>query len=241
MNRPASTRATPCAASPRRDSDLRQLLDFVRRIARRMCRRLPPSVQVDDLVSAGNEGLVQALRAFDASRGIRFTTFARHRITGAMLDHLQRLDVMSRSLRQRQRTMESTARQLTARLGREPTEAELAGASGVPIARYRHYVQQTHRARFVSLSHPHDGEHACMPEPSDPGPDPEALLAESDMRARIWAAVDTLPSRQCAVVRMYYEREMTLTQVGQALGVTESRACQLKSQATKRLRGALLQ
>ena len=231
------TTATTTASSA---SETRELLDFVCRLARRMCRRLPSSVAVDDMVSAGNEGLVQAMRSFDESRGIRFTTFARHRIVGAMLDELQRLDTLSRTHRKRQRHLEASAARLTAHLGREPTEAELASAVGVPVARYREWKEQTRETRVVHLVQGRDEENQGRHEPSDPGPDPEALLLDSDMSERVRSALNDLPVRHRQVVQMYFEQEMTLTRVGAALGVTESRACQLKSQATRSLRSALM-
>jgi RNA polymerase sigma factor FliA len=228
------------ASAERGQSELRELLAFVRRLARRMCRRLPSSVAVDDMVSAGNEGLVQALRSFDDARGVRFTTFARHRIVGAMLDELQRIDTMSRTARRRQRRLEACAAGLTARLGREPREAELAAAVGLPIDRYRKWKEQARETRIVYLSHGGDGDDRRPHELPDPGPDPETLLADSDLRARVRSAMDELPVRHREVVRMYFEQEMTLTQVGAVLGVTESRACQLKSQATRSLRTVLM-
>jgi RNA polymerase sigma factor FliA len=233
---PPTTSTTPAWGG---QANARELLELVRRLARRLHRRVPSSVHVDDLISAGNEGLVQAMRSFDASRGVAFSTFARHRIMGAMLDHLQQVDTLSRTHRRRQKSVERCRRTLATRLGREPIEAEVAAELGVSIARYRRWTQQSRDLHIVSLHG--RGDESSAPEPADPAPDPEEVFAASDARSRVWAAVESLPTKQRAVMQMYYMRDMTLTQVGAALGVTESRACQLKSEATSRLRGVLLQ
>lgn len=216
---------------------MQELLLLVRRIARRMSRRLPASVHIDDLISAGHEGLAQAIHSYDASRGVPFSTHVRHRIAWAMLTHLRQLDTLSPSSRRRQKTLARTEQSLTARLGRQPTETEIAEDLGISVELYRRWMAQVAEPHVVSLQVEDDS--GAGYEPADPGPDPETMLLEKDKQARMWSAVGSLPARQRDVLQMYYGRGMKLAQVASALGVTTSRACQVKTLAHARLRSAM--
>lgn len=217
---------------------MQELLILVRRIARKMSRRLPASVHVDDLISAGHEGLAQAIHTYDESRGVPFSTHVRHRIAWAMLTHLRQLDTLSPSSRRRQRALARAEQSLTARLGRQPIEAEIAENLGISVELYRRWTAQVAEPHVVSLQADNDNGTGC--EPADPGPDPEAMLLEKDKQDRMWSAVSNLPARQRDVLQMYYGRGMKLAQVASVLGVTTSRACQVKTLAHARLRSAMV-
>jgi RNA polymerase sigma factor for flagellar operon FliA len=221
------------------NGDMQALLGLVRRMARRMIRRLPASVQLDDLVSAGHEGLAHAISVYDPALGVPFSTFVRNRIGWAMLNHLRGQDTMPRAKRRLSRTLARSEQELIARLGREPTEAEKAAELGISVELYRRWASQCAEHQIVSLEG--DDDRYCAYEPKDPGPDPECQYIEADLRQHMWSVVETLPERQRQVLHMYYGQGMKLRQVASELGVTVSRACQVRSAAQQQLTLAMQQ
>jgi len=209
-------------------------LPLVRLQAGRLALGLPPHVSREDLLHSGVLGLLESLQRFDPSQGAKFETYAALRIRGAMLDELRRNCWMPRSLVRQMREMALAHAGLTARLGREPTEAELAAETGLKPEALHKTVAEINCASFLSLE-----ELLFCPEAEDGETAPlEALLAgeEKDMLA---AALDALPERERLLLALYYQEELTLKEIGLVLGVSESRVCQLHARALARLRAII--
>jgi RNA polymerase sigma factor for flagellar operon FliA len=216
-------------------------LDFVRKVATRMARHLPQHVALDDLIGAGTLGLIDAMDRYDPSKSERFETFAEFRIKGAILDELRRYDLMARNARLTAKRIARKGQELTAGLGRPPTEQELAAALEMSLADFRKLVDRVGNVRVLSLddltSAPEaNGRHLELAA-GGVGPEDEASMSE--LRSRLHRAVAGLPERQQMILEMYYQREMTLKEIGLQVGVTESRVCQIMGEATGRLRAAM--
>ncbi len=214
-------------------------LPFVRKVASRMARQLPSHVSLDDLVGAGTLGLLDAMRRYAPDRGTRFETFAEFRIKGAILDELRRYDMMARNARLTSKKIAREIQALTARLGRPPEEHEIAQAMDMTVRDYRALVQRIGHVRVVSLddlsSGGADGQGRRFELPGrDAGPEEHA--ARRQMIEHLHRVIEKLPPRQQMILDMYYQRGMTLKQIGMDVGVTESRVCQIVGEATKKLR-----
>ncbi len=221
--------------------DPTQYMDFVRRLARRLARNLPSHVSFDDLVGAGMLGLIDASRRFDPAKSDRFETFAEFRVKGAILDELRRYDLMARNARLATKRIARKTQELTARLGRPPLEEELAAGLDMEVREYRELVARIGSVRMLSLDEMARGDDdgsRGMELPS-PGPRPDEMSMKREMVRRLGAAISNLPPRKQRVLEMYYQREMTLREIGLELGVTESRICQIMGEATQRLRTML--
>lgn len=216
---------------------------MVRRLASQLAARLPANVELDDLVQAGMIGLMDALSRYEAGHGAQFETFAMQRIRGAMIDELRSGDWMPRSVRRSQRAIEAAVQAAEQRLRRPPTEAEVAAEMGVALAEYQQMLGDAHGGQIVYLddlgggADSEDGflERHAAPESSDP----MSVLGDDRFRASLVAAIESLPEREKQVMGMYYEHDMNLKEIGAVLGVTESRVCQIHSQAVARLRNRL--
>lgn len=222
--------------------DPTRYLDFVRRIATRMARSLPAHVSLDDLVGAGTLGLLDAVDRYDPSKADRFETFAEFRIKGAILDELRRYDLMARNARLTVKRLARKTQELTAALGRPPLEQEMANALELGLDDYRRLVERVGNVRVLSLddlqrSDDTPGERMAELSSKQPGPDEAAGTRE--LHDRLRSAIGGLPERQQLILEMYYQREMTLKEIGQVVGVTESRVCQIMGEATGRLRHVL--
>lgn len=207
-------------------------------IARNFHKRLPPSVDFDDLVGAGNLGLVEAARRYNPSRGAPFGAFAGHRIRGAIMDSLRRIDPVSRCLRSRQKAAEQASAELMTILGRYPTEKEIAVRLQLPLGRWRRLCRELYEAGC-----PVNGPPMNRPlAPRDPdrlratGADPEQTTCQAETRQILARAIDTLPNRYRQVLRLYDFEELTMRQIGIRLGVDESRVSQIRADALARLR-----
>lgn len=224
-NRPLSTRENLIAIG----------LPIVRRIAFRMARRLPPNVDVGDLIGAGTEGLLRAVQAYDQARFPSFEPYAKTRIRGAMLDELRANDSLTRYGRGRMGEITHVLRTLQQELGRQPGEDEVAERLGVSLEQYQNLV----------------GDLACGPallgvsgisvddaESSFLGPD--VVLTDAELKQQLAEAVMQLSPRIQQVLALYYQEECTQAEIGQILSVTESRVCQILGEATLRLRAMLL-
>ncbi|VCU69910.1 RNA polymerase sigma factor FliA [Pigmentiphaga humi] len=226
-----------------RELDVEPYVPLVRRMAHHMVARLPASVQIEDLIQAGMLGLLDALGRFEEGLGAQFETYATQRIRGAMLDELRRGDWMPRSVRQTQRKIEGAMTRSEHRLGRAPSDAEMAEELGVPLGEYQQMLAE---ARGVQLFYYEDmdrGEDADgyldRHAPSDPAADPHERLSDRRFREAVVTGIERLPEREKLVMGMYYEQEMNFKEIAAVLGVTESRICQLHSQAVSRLRTRL--
>lgn len=221
-----------------RDALVESHLPQVRLIADRLSARLPPSVDRDDLVGAGVIGLLDAVDRYDTSRGVLFKTFAEMRIRGAMLDSLRDLDWAPRSVRRRARSVEEAVRRVEQRLGRTAVEEEVAAELALPLPEYQRLLHELRGITLTTLDADEDEETgARFRQIADPTmPTPAAGFEHAEAQTRLAAAVDALPARERQVVALYYLEELTMKEVGEVLGVTESRVSQLHTQAVLRLR-----
>lgn len=218
-------------------------MPLVRQIVQQVQGGLPPSVERDEVQSWGIDGLLDAIRKFDASRGTSFTGYARIRIRGAILDQLRALDWASRTARQKANRIGRRVRELEHQLGREASHEEIAAALGVSLAEYHSLQSELGELSLISLedvSCGRNGERLSYEE-FIPAPlaDPLALLLQREARDEIARAMDELPGKERLVLPLYYSSGLTMKEVGQQLGITESRVSQLHSKALLRLRTVL--
>jgi len=207
---------------------------LVRRIAMKTVRSLPASVTLDDLLSAGWIGLAEALqRRTPTMDEEQFEAYASHRVQGAILDYLRSLDPLTRKLRGASRRISEATVDLTARLGRAPDEDEIAGELGLPLDGYHQMLMQIAEAGLARLELTDDS--GWLAEQASP----ETLATEHELTDQVAAAIDELPERLRTVLGLYYQEECSFREIGAVLGVTESRACQLHTEAVHRLRGRI--
>jgi RNA polymerase sigma factor for flagellar operon FliA len=232
MDRLHNSRLPP-GPLPRHLAD--RFMGIVRRHAYRLARRLPAHIGVDDLIGAGCVGLADALKKFDRKSGDRFETYAECRIRGAMIDELRSNDFLSRDLRDLNKRVVATVRSLTAELGRPPEEVEIAQRLKVTVAVFREQLAKLSIGGMVSLDT--SGESSEGFEVGDHGREnPEEASVRAEWRRRLSDAVEGLPERLQLLLQLYYQHDCTLREIGERLGVTESRACQLHAEAIVRLR-----
>lgn len=217
---------------------LEQHLPLVRRQALSLQLKLPASVELDDLIQAGTIGLLDALKRFDANQGASFATFASQRIRGAMLDELRSRDWVPRRVRRNARALDETLRLLEQRLGRAPEEREIAAALGIDLAEYRQLLLDANGSQMVALDEMGEDEIDAVSATSQ-ALSPFAELAEGRDRERLIKAIEALPEREKLLLALYYQEDLNLKEIGAVLGVSESRVCQLHSQAVARLRSWL--
>lgn len=209
-------------------------LPIVRRLAFRMARRLPPSVDVGDLIGAGSEGLLKAIASFDPGSSPRFESYAETRIRGAILDELRALDPMTRHGRQRFTEVARTIRRLEAQLGRHPSELEVAEALQMDLEDYRRLCVDLARGPALGAlgaADPDDVEGTLD--------DPMTHLCEAELREQLSEAIRRLPERTQTVLMLYYQEECTQSEIGKILGVTESRVCQILGEGVARIRARM--
>jgi RNA polymerase sigma factor for flagellar operon FliA len=225
----------PAAKSNRaRDLLIAEHMPMARRIARKVRRRLPENVREDDLVSAAFVGLTEAAERFDSSRGEPFIAFAAPRIRGAVLDELRRGDVMPRRVRSAANKVGEAVSSLERRLGRTPEDTEIAEVLGVPVKIYRAKLADLTSVRLVEM--PASGG---AWEIADGATSALAELERAELTLRVRAALDQIRERDALVLSLYYVEELSYAEIGEVLGVTESRVCQLHSRAIKRVREVL--
>jgi RNA polymerase sigma factor for flagellar operon FliA len=215
---------------------------LVKKLAHQMKAKLPPSVEVDDLIQAGMMGLLDAVSRYEETHGAQFETYAVQRIRGAMLDELRSSDWMPRSMRQNMRKIEIAMNALQQRLGRAPNESEVARQLKLSLAEYQDMLSDGGGHQLVYYEDFHEGEeneHFLDRYHSDSSGDPLQRLLNSGFRAAVIAAIEVLPEREKILMGLYYEQEMNLKEIGAVMGVTESRVSQLHSQAIARMRANL--
>jgi RNA polymerase sigma factor for flagellar operon FliA len=225
-----------------RDAALRQYVPLVRRLAHHMIAKLPPSVEVDDLIQVGMMGLAEALTRFEATQGVQFETFATQRIRGAMLDELRENDWMSRGSRKSQKEIEHAVHRLEHRLGRSPVESEIAAELKMSLVDYQSLLGKVRGTQLIYLEDMvggEDNDHFLDRHVGDSEADPENRLGDARMRQALVDSIKSLPEREQFIMSMYYEQDMNLKEIAAVLGVTESRVCQLHSQSIARLRSKM--
>ncbi len=220
-----------------------QYIPLVRRMAHHLIAKLPPSVQIDDLIQAGLIGLMDAVSRFEEGQGAQFETYASQRIRGAMLDELRAADWMPRGLRQTQRKIESTLHKLEQSLGRHPTEQEMAKAMNVPLEEYQEMLFEARGTQLVYYDdHDQDdggGEAYVDRHAAEDDSNPLEMLGDQQFRDSLIGAIENLPEREKMLMGLYYEQELNFREIAAVMGVTESRVCQLHSQAIARIRTKL--
>lgn len=217
-------------------------LPTVRYLARRIHERLPQHVEMDDLVSAGVLGLIDAFRKFDPRKKVQFRSYAQFRIRGAILDSLRTLDWSPRDLRRKGRAVEEAIRTLTGRKGRAPSEPEIAEEMGMELGEYQQLLGEIKGLEIGTLHverSEDSGEEELAYIPNRPEDDPLFVCLKSEMQARLASAIDQLPERERLVMTLYYYEEMTMKEIGLTLGVVESRVSQIHASAVLHLRVAL--
>jgi RNA polymerase sigma factor for flagellar operon FliA len=219
-----------------------QFAPLVKRLAHCMMATLPASVEINDVIQSGMMGLLDAARRFKDDCGAQFETYAVQRIRGAMLDGLRQSDWLPRGLRKSLRQVEAMISKLEQKHGRPPTEQELADALNIPLAEYQQLLQDARGCQLVSSEDLQgEGEENYIEHSyADQHPDPLQLLLDENQRLALIAAIESLPEREKKVMGLYYEQDMNLREIGEILGVSESRVCQLHSQAIVRLRSRVL-
>ncbi len=226
-----------------RNALIKQYQPLVKRLAHHMMAKLPPSVEVDDLIQVGLIGLSDALTRYEASQGVQFETFATQRIRGAMLDELRGNDWMSRGSRKSQKDIEVAMRRVEHRLGRSPQESEIAAEMGISLADYQSLLGKVRGTQLVYLEDMsrkgEDDDTYLDRHVADSEADPLNMLRDQRLRASLVTAIKSLPEREQYIMSMYYEQDMNLKEIAAVLDVTESRVCQLHSQSIARLRAKM--
>jgi len=237
----AVTSAAATAAARRAESDAAvvKLLSLVKRVAFEMREHLPAHVEVDDLAGAGVLGLLDAVRRFDARKHVKIETYARHRIRGAILDSLRSLDTASRDMRRKNKAAERVFHELQARAGRPVRDDEMAQALGISLKKWYSAVQelQTMGIDWLRPTQIPDTPVADVTElPADNQRNQLDICYRREQRDLLARALTRLSERERTVVTLYYEQEMTMKEIGEQLGIDESRVSQLHSAAIGHLR-----
>ncbi|MDI5922850.1 RNA polymerase sigma factor FliA [Halomonas sp. LR5S13] len=217
---------------------LTEYLPMVRRQALALQVRLPASIELDDLIQAGTVGLLEAMGRFNSGQGASFATFANQRIRGAMLDELRSRDWLPRSVRRSARAVDEAVRRLEQQLGRPPEETEIAAELEMPLADYRRLLNDTNSGQLLPFEElmAEGGESRLESRALE---SPFSRLVDQEKRDQLIQAIEALPEREKLLMALYYQEELNLKEIGAVLGVSESRVCQLHSQAVSRLRAKL--
>jgi RNA polymerase sigma factor FliA len=237
-----SDRSRGTASASERDLLLMEHLPTVRYIARRIHERLPQHVDLDDLVSAGVVGLIDAFSKFDHTKKVQFKSYAQFRIRGAILDSLRTLDWSPRELRRKGRAVEEAIRAVTQRLRRAPSEQEIASEMKLTLAEYQQLLGDLKGLEIGSLHMERSedsGDEELAYIPGSPEEDPLFRCLKGEMKQRLADAIDELPEKERMVLTLYYYEELTMKEIGLTLGVVESRVSQIHSSAVLRLRSSL--
>jgi RNA polymerase sigma factor for flagellar operon FliA len=235
------TSVEPDADTAVRDRLVMEHVGLVKAMASRLANRLPPQVEVSELVSVGVLGLIDAAGRFRPSLGVPFSAFARRRIHGAMLDSLRGLDWAPRAVRKLRRDVDAAIATLRFQLGREPEAADIAGALDVSEAEYERMLDRLKSAELATIRQSATGEdgRSSLDVEIEPSEGPHARLEREEMRRLLARAITELPDRERQILALYYDEELTLAEIGEVIGVGESRVSQLRSQAIARLRTSL--
>lgn len=224
---------------PDMDALVQQHALLVKRIAYHLIQRLPPNVQVDDLIQAGMLGLLEAARQYDSSQGASFETYAGIRIRGAMLDEVRRADWAPRSVHRKYRQAAEVIAQIEGEVGREARDVEVAERMGIDLAEYHHILQDGLSCRIFSIEEMLEAGNQQWEDSAGVDGGPMQILEQENFQAALAQSIDALPEREKLVVALYYDEELNLKEVGEVLGVSESRVCQIHSQAMLRLRARM--
>jgi RNA polymerase sigma factor for flagellar operon FliA len=230
------------AGQPDRDQLVQRFMPLVKRVAYHLLARLPASVQFDDLVQNGMIGLLDAMERYQEGFGAQFETYATQRVRGAMLDGLRENDWLPRSLRRELRRIEAAINQLEHAHGRAPSESELADALKMSLPDYQKTLQDARGHQLVYFDDfAGEGDEDFLERHfTDNDADPANILEDRNTKEMLVQAIGQLPEREKMMMALYYEQELNLREIGEVMGVTESRVCQLHTQAVARLRSQFL-
>ena len=225
-----------------RDDLVMRHVPLVKTLAQRLAQRLPSQVELSDLISVGVLGLIDAAGRYKPTLGVPFDAFARRRVQGAMLDSLREVDWAPRSLRRLRRDVDAAIASLRRTLGRDPDEKEIAAQMGLTPADYEKTLEQLRTldvGAVRSLDAPTEDGSTRLELLMDPDEDAVRRLERQELRAHLGRAIEQLPERERQILSLYYEEELTLVEIGEVIGVCESRVSQLRSLALSRLRASL--
>jgi RNA polymerase sigma factor for flagellar operon FliA len=225
-----------------KDAQLKQYAPMVKRLAHLLLAKLPANVEYDDMFQAGMIGLMDAIGRFEEGQGTQFETYANQRIRGAMLDELRNNDWLPRSVRKNQRTIQSAMTKIEHRLGRAAIESEIALEMNIPLEQYQELLQDAKGSQlfyFDDYNTDDDNGDYLDRHVADTGSDPAKMLNDKRFRAELVKHIDELPEREKLLMGLYYEQDLNFREIAAVMNVTESRICQLHTQAVTRLRAKL--
>ncbi len=214
---------------------------LVKRIAHHLSGRLPRSILMDDLMQAGMLGLLEAVRLYDESKGASFETYASIRIRGYMLDEVRRNDWVPRSVYRNSRMIAQAVRLVENRVGREASDHDVAQEMGLDLKDYHELLADTNGAHLYGFDDLGVTDDMLRDDMHGATTEPQASLLQSDFKSHLAAVIDGLPQNERMVLSLYYEHDLNLKEIGDVMGVTESRVSQIHSQATHRIRARLEQ
>lgn len=230
------------ANTAKRDELITEHLYLVHTIAAHVRRSVSVHIELDDLIHAGTMGLFDAASKYRAEKEVTFSTYAKHRIRGAILDSLRQLDWASRDMRKRYKQVEAVTRELTVQLKREPTETEVANAMGLDARRWQSLMVDFRNMAYAAASQTRverDDEQPLKEAPCAPAQYPDQVFARVEMHRKLQSIIQTLPERHQRVITMYYEGDLSMKEIGNALGVNESRISQIHKSALVRMQNVL--
>ena len=211
---------------------------LVKRIAYHLLNRLPPTVQIDDLVQAGMVGLLEAASNFDPDMGASFETFAGIRIRGSMIDEIRRSDWTPRSVHRKFRSVADAIRRIENETGEDARDADVAKALGISLSEYHQILIDSSSSRIYSIETMEDNtQDAGLPSSSESMPD--EALSQDEYQRQLAESIRVLPEKEQLVMSLYYDDELNFREIGEILEVTESRICQLHGQALLRIKSRM--
>jgi RNA polymerase sigma factor for flagellar operon FliA len=224
-----------------RDELILAHLPLAKFLVRKMASHLPPHLDQEELMSAAIMGLISSAERFEPSRGIQFKTYAEQRIRGTIMDELRSNDWLSRSVRDKYKRLEKEFAALSQKLGRDPEGLEIAEYMGIAPDEYFQMLEEVHNFSFVSLNEAWEDDEGSSVTLQDTiadenSPNPPAMMQSRELVEALGRSIDTLPEKERIVITLYYHEELNLKEIGQVLGLTESRVSQIHSQALVRLR-----
>ena len=233
-------RAYKTANVDERERTIQEFLPLIKHMAFKLARGFQDEGEVDDLISSGILGLLEAMDKYDAGKGTKLNTFAYMRVHGAMLDELRKRDWFPRSARTKAKKLERVIGKLETRLGRYPTEEEIAGELNIPVEEYREMVGDVGNLSVLSIDEISEyagtDRHGIVSFIIDDGISPETCAQLSEIQQILAAEIDKLPEKQKIVLSLYYYEDMNMKEIAQTLGITEARISQIHSQAVLSLR-----